>query len=70
MNGPDGLEERTFDAEEYFEQRELAADRLRDEEWDGFDELNRLPVPCVVLGHDFHPWTHHCRRCGFMKEGS
>jgi hypothetical protein len=58
MTHPDGPEERTADLDERFD-----ADFERIFEDEAHADLS-LPVHCVVNGHDWHPRTRHCRRCG------
>ena len=57
------LEERELDAEEAAERFDDETDRLEDE---AESESNKIPVRCIVNGHEFemYPGLHYCRHCG------
>lgn len=61
MSGP---EERMADQAESY-QRDMEDASLREQLADETEfEPSRIPVVCIVRGHDWHPLTHYCRRCG------
>jgi hypothetical protein len=59
MSQPDELSDEDFN-----DLDSLTIDELRADEERHDAELNRLPVRCIVTGHDWHPRTRYCVRCG------